>query len=97
MNKWYIEDFSENICGTFKEKMKDGQSFLSFTPYGYLKDPNDRHKWIVDDYAANVVKRIFELCIAGYGVDLISQQLTTDKIPTPSVYKKKSWDETSYC
>lgn len=88
VNEWYIEDLSENIRGTFKEKMKDGQSLHSFAPYGYFKDPNDKHKWIVDDYAAKVVKRIFELCIAGYGVDLISQKLTAEKIPTPSVYKK---------
>src|SRR5690554_5406216 len=47
VDEWYIEDSSKNIRGVFKTKMKDGQFIGSFASYGYMKDPNDKHKLLI--------------------------------------------------
>ena len=56
-NEWYCEDLSENIRSVFIEKMKAGEFLGGFAPYGYLKDPDDKHKMIIDSDAAVVVKK----------------------------------------
>ncbi len=88
-NEWYCEDLSENIRTVFKHKMKDGQFLGGFAPYGYLKNPNDKHKFIIDEEAANVVRRIFHLYIQGFSVNKICHILEDDFIPNPTVYKKQ--------
>jgi DNA invertase Pin-like site-specific DNA recombinase len=88
-NEWYLEDVSENIKSVFQKKMKDGEFLGSFACYGYKKDPNDRHKIIIDEDAAKVVRLIFDLSLQGYGVDVISQKLTEMNIPTPTLYKQQ--------
>ena len=89
VNEWYCEDLSDNIKAVFKEKMKKGQFLGSFVCYGYKRDPKDRHKIIIDEKAAKVVKQIFELSSKGYGVDTIAQKLTALNIPTPTTYKQQ--------
>ena len=89
VNEWYCEDLSDNIKAVFKEKMKKGQFLGSFASYGYKRDPQDRHKIIIDEEAAKVVKLIYELSSKGYGVDMIAQKLTALSIPTPTTYKKQ--------
>lgn len=88
VDQWQLEDLSENIRTVFRQKMNDGQFLGSFTSYGYMKDPNDRHKIIIDEEAAEVVKTIFDLSLKGLGVDLIAQKLTAMNIPTPTEYKR---------
>lgn len=88
VDQWYLEDLSENIKTVFKKKMREGQFLGSFAAYGYMKDPNDRHKIIIDKEAAEVVRLIFDLNLKGYGVDVISQKLTAMDILTPTEYKK---------
>jgi hypothetical protein len=58
-------------------------------PYGYVKDPEDKRKWIVDEEAAAVVRRIFEMCMEGRGPQQIANQLKADKVLTPTAYKKR--------
>jgi DNA invertase Pin-like site-specific DNA recombinase len=88
VDQWYLEDLSENIKTVFKKKMRDGQFLGSFTAYGYMKDPNDRHKIVIDEEVAEVVRLIFDLNLKGHGVDTIAQKLTAMNIPTPTEYKK---------
>jgi DNA invertase Pin-like site-specific DNA recombinase/DNA-binding transcriptional MerR regulator len=88
VDQWYLEDLSENIKRTFRQKMKAGQYLGGFAPYGYIKDPNDKHKIIIDEEAAKVVRLIFDLSLQGYGVNIISQKLSEMKIPTPTEHKK---------
>ncbi len=57
----------------------NGEHLASNPPYGYIKDPQDKKKWIVDEEAAKVVQRIFNLCIAGKGPMQIAKILTDDK------------------
>lgn len=88
-NEWYSEDLSRNIKTVFRQKMERGEFLGSFAPYGYLKDPDDGHKFIVDEYAAKVVNLIFDLTIEGYGTKTISYILEDRRIDNPTVYKKK--------
>ena len=87
INEWYCEDLSENIRAVFKKKMQDGQFLGSFAPYGYMKDPSNRHKLVIDEPAASVVKEIFELYLQGYGSARIANILTERGLLPPSAYK----------
>lgn len=89
VNEWYCEDLSNNIRSAFKAKMKAGQFLGSSCPYGYVKDPKDHNHLIIDDYAANVVRRIYALYLQGYGKAKIGRILTEDGILIPSRYKRE--------
>ena len=69
-DQWYLEDTSNNIRETFKTKRGEGQFTGSFVPYGYMRDPEDKHKLVPDPETAPVVKKIFDLYVAGYGSSL---------------------------
>ncbi|MCL1806768.1 MAG: recombinase family protein [Oscillospiraceae bacterium] len=88
VNQWYLEDLSENIRSVMTHKKKQGQFTGAFAPYGYIKDPQDNHRLIADPDAAAVVKRIFQLYLAGYGNKAIANALNNDGVPCPSKYRK---------
>ena len=87
---WYLEDLSINVRKSLKNKREDGLCVASFAPYGYKKDPNDKHKLIIDDEAANIVREIFEMYKNGLGYHKICKSLNDRKIPSPSEYKKQN-------
>ncbi|NDO47237.1 recombinase family protein [Clostridium sp. ASF356] len=89
INEWYCEDLSENIKMVLKRKMAEGQFVGAFACYGYQKSTKDKHKLIVDEKAAEVVKQIFELCIKGYSCRKIAENLTEQGIVTPTMYKRQ--------
>ena len=64
-------------------------SLCTNPPYGYKKDPQDKKKWIVDEEAAEVVKRIFALCVDGKGPMQIAKLLTADRVLTVKAYYAK--------
>ena len=72
-----------------RSKGNAGEHLCTNPPYGYRKDPADKKKWIVDEEAAEVVKRIFDLCIAGKGPMQIAKTLTADKVLTVKAYYAK--------
>ncbi|WFR59329.1 recombinase family protein [Anaerocolumna sp. AGMB13025] len=88
INEWYCEDLSENIRSVYKAKMEKGQFLGAYAPYGYMKDPKDKYKLIIDEEAAQVVRKIFTYFLQGYGNKQICYKLSEEKIPTPTVYKK---------
>ena len=88
INEWYSEDLSENIRAVFRRKMRDGQFLGPFTCYGYKKDPNDRHRLVKDNEAAEVVREIFAMYTAGITAAEIARTLTERGTPTPTQYKK---------
>ena len=55
-------------------------------PYGYIKDPDNPKRWIVEDEAAQVVRRIYSMTLEGYGTEQIATQLERDEILTPRAY-----------
>lgn len=72
-----------------RSKGNAGEHLCTNPPYGYRKDPADKKKWIVDEEAAEVVKRIFDLCIAGKGPMQIAKMLTADKVLTVKAHYAK--------
>lgn len=88
VNEWYLDDLSKNVRSALKSKREDGKYMGSFAPYGYLKDPNDKHKLIIDKNVAYVVRDIFEKYKSGLGYHRICQSLNERKILCPSLYKK---------
>ena len=72
-----------------RAKGNSGEHLCTNPPYGYRKDPADKKKWIVDEEAAEVVKRIFDLCIAGKGPMQIAKMLTADKVLTVKAHYAK--------
>lgn len=86
MNEWYLRDCSCKQLAAYKLRGEAGKHTGAHPPYGYKKDPDDKHHWIVDEEAASVVKRIFNLSIEGYGVGQIAKLLMNDKIERSSYY-----------
>jgi DNA invertase Pin-like site-specific DNA recombinase len=87
INEWYSEDLSENIRSVFRAKMEKGEFLGAFACYGYLKDPKNNHRLIIDEPAAIVVRKIFNYSIQGLGNKQICIMLQNENIPTPCVYK----------
>ena len=85
MNEYYARDTSRKIKSTFKTKGMTGKHLTGTVIYGYLWNET-RDQWIVDEYAAEVVKRIFAMTIDGYGPYQIANRLKDDKILIPSAY-----------
>ena len=81
-NDFYARDTSKKIRAVMWAKGNAGEHLCSNPPYGYMKDPADKKKWIVDEEAAEIVKRIFNLCIAGKGPMQIAKLLTAERVLT---------------
>ena len=81
-NDFYARDTSKKIRAVMRAKGNAGEHLCSNPPYGYMKDPADKKKWIVDEGAAEIVKRIFDLCIAGKGPMQIAKLLTAQHVLT---------------
>ena len=81
-NDFYARDTSKKIRAVMRAKGNAGEHLCTNPPYGYIKDPMDKKKWIVDEEAAEIVKRIFALCIAGKGPMQIAKLLTAEHVLT---------------
>ena len=79
---------SVNVRGTLNVNRAQGKFIGSFPTYGYLKDPNDHHKLIIDEEVAPVIRSIFERFVAGRSIIGIAKELNEEGIPNPSMYKK---------
>lgn len=92
-NDYYAKDTSKKIRAVVKMRGEAGEHIASNPPYGYVKDPQNKKKWVVDEEAAKVVRRIFDLCIAGKGPMQIAKILTASKVLTVTAYnaKQKGW------
>ena len=88
INEWYAKDTSKKVRAVMRNKGESGKPLSTRPPYGYIKDPNDKLKWIVDPDAARVVQEIFHLCIAGYGTSQIAKKLEANHILIPSAHLK---------
>ncbi len=85
-NEWYPKSTSKKVKEVKKAKGLAGEH-LGPPPYGYLRNPDDKTRWLVDEEAAAVVRRIFSLCMQGKGMSAIADILWEDKVLTPSAYK----------
>ena len=85
MNEMYAKDISRKVRSSHRLRGNAGEP-LAPPPYGYVKDPANKKKWIIDPDAAEVVQRIFRLCIEGNGNETIARILQDDKILVPQAY-----------
>lgn len=90
VNDLYLRDVSKKVRTSFRAKQERGEYIGSIACYGYVKDPNDHHKLVIDPEAAKVVRYIYDLCLSGMGATKIAKKLTEEKIPIPIVYKKET-------
>ena len=92
-NDYYTKDTSKKIRAVVKMHGEAGEHIASNPPYGYIKDPENKKKWIVNEESVKVVRRSFDLCIAGKGPMQIAKILTADKVLTVTAYnaRQKGW------
>lgn len=89
VNEWYCEELSENIRSVLRKKMELGQFLGNYAPYGYEKDFKDRHRLVILEGEARVVREIAKLYLSGLSCKKIAEKLTLENIPTPSQEKQK--------
>ena len=97
LNDEYCRDISMKIRSSLTIKRENGQYIGSFPSYGYIKDPNDKHKLIIDEEAANIVRTIYKMFINGSSLRGIATYLNDNKVLTPSEYKRnKGYNDRHY-
>ena len=89
VNEWYLRDCSRKQCAAYQARGNAGKPTTNHAIYGYRKDPEDKHHWLIDEEAAAVVRRIFHLSMEGHGPHEIASILRDDRIERPSVYMGK--------
>ncbi len=88
INDSYCRDISTKIKSQFEVKRKNGECIAPFVAYGYKKAENNKNQLVIDEYAAEIVKRIFEWKIAGYAVANIAEKLNGLGVLSPREYKQ---------
>ena len=98
MNDMYAKDISRKVRSVLATKRRNGEYVGSTPPYGYKRDPQDRGHLVIDEEAAQTVRYIFDMAVAGYGLTRITRELNARGIPSPAVYSHKKdsclWDRT---
>ena len=85
-NEWYAAQTSKKIRAIWQSKADNGKRISSTVPYGYVRDAEDKEKWLIDEPAAAIVRKIYELCLAGRGPSQIARQLENERVLVPSAY-----------
>ena len=88
MSEWYAKDISKKVKTGIKTKGMSGKPIVTEAPYGYIKAPDNKDFWIIDEEAAEVVRLIFRLFIGGKNRNQIAVHLKNEQIPTPTFYMK---------
>lgn len=83
INEWYAKDISRKVKSAFKAKALRGEYTGAYPPYGYDRDPNDRHKLVPNQYAW-VVKEIFQMSLAGKSCSIIAKELGEKQVSPPT-------------
>ena len=86
MNEWYVRDSSRKITSVLRARGMSGKHTNSHCIYGYKKDPNDKDHWIIDEEAAEVVRRIYRMALESKGPYEIARILALEKVERPSYY-----------
>lgn len=85
-NEWHAKNTSQKVRNVFKNKGMSGVPLTTNPPFGYMKNPDNKKEWMIDEEAAKVVRKIFALCIDGFGPTQITKKLKADKVMTPTEY-----------
>lgn len=89
-NDYTLRDTSKKVKSAFAVRQRNGEYIGSIPKFGYLKDPADHHRLIIDPVASLIVKRIFNMALQGNSCYKIATTLTNEKVPIPIVYKKEN-------
>jgi hypothetical protein len=89
MSEWYSRDASRKLKTVFQAKGKSGKRTTNKCIYGFVKDPQDKTKWIVDMEAAPIIQRIFQMTVNGMGPFQIARKLESESIETPGYHMAK--------
>ena len=93
MSEWYAKDISKKVKTGIKTKGMSGKPIATEAPYGYVKDPDNKDFWLIDEEAAEVVRLIFRLFLDGKNRNQIAVYLKNEQIPTPTFYMKDGGGE----
>ncbi len=85
-NEWHAKNTSQKVRNVFKNKGMSGIPLTTNPPFGYEKNPDNKKEWIIDEEAAKIVRRIFALCVDGFGPTQIAKKLKAEKVLTPTEY-----------
>lgn len=85
-NEWHAKNTSQKVRNVFKNKGMSGVPLTTNPPFGYMKNPDDKKEWIIDEEAAKTVRQIFALCVEGLGPTQIAKRLKATKVLTPTEY-----------
>lgn len=102
MSEWYARDNSRKLKAAFRSKGKSGKRTTNKNIYGYLKDPSDKSKWIVDEAAAPIIRRIFQMTIEGIGPGKIAAVLRAEGVDRPGYHMAQigvgdhQWNDENY-
>ena len=89
IHEWHVRDISRKIRAMFQTKGRSGKHTTTRPVYGYMRSPEDKNDWIIDEEAASVVRRIFSMTIDGKGAYQIARDLTDEKILRPTAHVSK--------
>ncbi len=85
MNEMYAKDISKKVRSSYRIRGNMGEP-LALPPYGYMKDPENKKRWIIDSEPASVVKSIFKMCLEGKGNETIARILHENNVLMPNAY-----------
>lgn len=93
INTFYSRDLSRKMRSAQKVKWQKGITTSGHPPFGYIKDPADKKKWILDPEASKIVRRLFDLALSGMNTTQIARTMNDEGYPTPCVYNEthKNW------
>lgn len=83
---FYSEDLSDKVKTSLSASRSNGNYIAAYAPYGYVKDPSNKHQLIIDEVASKIVKRIFKEYLSGNSMYRIACNLNTEEVMTPGVY-----------
>ena len=90
MNDYHLRDLSGKIKSVLYSKRASGQYLAAYAPYGYQKSVEDKHKLVIDEYAADVVRRIYKQRLSGKSYGKITAWLNQEKILSPRCYREQT-------
>ena len=97
MNEWYAKDTSKKIKAVFKQRMSSGLRCSGSIPYGYCREAGDKQTLHIDEEAATVVRRIFDMAARGISMAAIAETLSNEKVPIPSAYQEQKRPDQARC
>jgi len=86
LNEWAARDTSRKVAAVYRAKSLEGKHIGNHPLFGYLRDPDDKNKWVIDEEAAEVIRRIFQMALEGKGPYQIATILQKEKVLCPSYY-----------